>query len=127
MTDFDYNSLVSGNAGTVWKHRKYAPEDYFVTIRMTDFYGARVEVMENDEGEEEEYICIPRKSNDMLKTERNNILCTFRATVAERATNRYTHVLKQVLSDEITDKRKKLGFKIPLIGHMRPVGFKSDR
>lgn len=125
IEDIDYNSIVQSNEGVVPSSKAYSSNDWFVTVRLSDFYGARIETMETDEQTETDFLCIPIKDNGLLRTSRNNVLVTFKATMAGRVNNRFTHTLRQVIDMDVIEKRKKLGFDIPTIGHMRPANYKK--
>lgn len=125
MSDFDFDKIVSDNGGVIPKNKVYNANEWYITVRLSDFLGSRVETLEDEDGIEKEYVCIPLKHNGITRTSRNNIQCTFKATVAERATERYSHVLQQVMEKEDYQYRRELGYKVPLIGHMRTTSFKK--
>lgn len=116
--------MVSDSGSVVPRGKNYAPNEWYVTVRLSDFFNSRIETMETDYGEEEG-IFIPFEHSGIKRTSRNNVMITFKALLGERATERYTHVLTPMMDIEDYAYWKQLGFKIPFMGHMRPSNFKN--
>lgn len=128
----DYNELTRtkdgvGNA-VVRPGKVYDSNGWYVTVRLSDLFDARLDMVEDPySGDEEMCVCIPIRKNNILVTSKKNALITFKASVAERPTDRYTHVLTQVLEADHIRMRTDAGFSKIIVGHMRPVGFKPER
>lgn len=130
IDDFDYSALTEDNLGDNEIHVKgrkvYDGNSWFITLRLSDFFDARYEKLEDPmTGEDELCVCIPIRKNGILYTKRRNAVITVKATLAQKPSNRYTHLITMLLDDEQEALMKQCGFYKPFIGHMRPKNFKK--
>ena len=130
IEDFDYSALTEDNSAdneiNVKGRKVYDGNSWYITIRLSDFFDARYEMLEDPmTGDEETCICIPLRKNGILYTDRRNAILTVKATLAQRPSTKYTHLITQILDDEQANIIKKTGFFKPYIGHMRPKNFKK--
>lgn len=132
--DIDYGALTTlveeeegGNGGFVQigGPALYCGEDYYVTVRLSDFHDARVLEDENPAtGEPERGVFIPIRSNGLLVTPSRKIMATFRMEQSLTPSPKATHRLMQVLDRDVANERKKLGFAIMPMGFARPTRYK---
>lgn len=135
MDDLDYKSLTSaqscGEEPLVRQNKianTYDGRGFYVTLRLSDMQGA--EIIERDADNAVGYergIFIPFKANDLLVTSKKNVIAVFRAEVSQVPSPKYTHLLSQVVSGDVVEARRRLGFKFGFVGHMRPFGHNKNK
>lgn len=128
--DIDFSELTKKDVNapvTIDGRKVYGTDSYFVTLRLTDFFGARYERLANeDTGEEEFGVFIPIRPNNILVSPKKKAIVTFKAEVSQIPSTKYTHVLSPILEREHYVERKSLGYDVPFMGFMRPTGFKKQ-
>lgn len=133
--NIDFNALTTkevesifSEGCTVRPNKMYDGGSFFVTIRLSDFFDARILEEESlQDGSPERGIFIPIRNNGLLVTKNKNVLTTFKMEVAQVQSPKYTHIVTQVVDPDVVKERKKLGFKMPLMGFARPINWKKKK
>lgn len=120
LTSFDGDG---GSSGTITGMKVYDGHSYFITVRLSDIFGAELtEVDDPETGEPRRGIFIPFRNSGLTVTPKKNVLLVCKAELAQVVSSKYTHLLTQIADKNIQIERQKLGFKSGFVGHMRPVG-----
>lgn len=132
--NFDYGALTERDDGEtptafVKPNNVYNHGDEYITVRLSDFLGSIITEYDYDDGRPPQRgIFIPFKINDILVTSKKNVLVTFRKSLAQVPSSKYTHIITQVMSREAIEERRKHGYKSQqIVGHARPCNFKKEK
>lgn len=130
--NFDYGALTEREDGEtptafVKSNKVYKPDEEYITIRLSDFVESVITEHDYDDGRPPQRgIFIPFKINDLLVTSKKNVLVTFKKSLAQVASSKYTHIITQVLSRDAIEERRNKGFNSQqIVGHARPCNFKK--
>ena len=130
--DFDYSTLTSYGDGEdtgapITGVKVYDGRGYYVTVRLSDIRGSRLEECENPEtGEPERGLFIPFQHSGVTVTPKKNVLAVYKMEMAQVQSVKYTHLLKQVVDRFVDEYWRKLGFHHAYDGHARPIGYKKN-
>lgn len=120
LTSYDGDG---GSSGTITGMKVYDGHSYFITVRLSDIFGAELtEVDDPETGEPRRGIFIPFRNSGLTVTPKKNVLLVCKAQMAQVASSKYTHLLTQIIDKTVAEARKKLGFQQNYIGHMRQAG-----
>lgn len=132
--DLDYGALTSMEDGEmptsyIKPNKVYKADEEYITIRLSDFVESVILEHDYEDGRPPvRGIFIPFKINDLLVTSKKNVLVTFKKTLAQVPSQKFTHILTQVLSREAIDARRSIGFNTQqIVGHARPCDFKNKK
>lgn len=102
--------------------------NYEGTIKFTNFIGARVQEIEDDDGIVEECIVIPIEKNGFKKSRYNNVYCQLFINES-RYSNTFldSHYFRLRVDKEHCKRMEELGFKSPFVGSMKPTKFKYNQ
>lgn len=94
--------------------------NYIVKFVLTNFFGASVKMVENEDGELEECVCIPLERNDLKKSNKGRVSAYFFMTKTQVA-NMYgwTHYLKQKVNPAFLRKINKMGYSMFYAGNAK--------
>lgn len=100
------------------------PNSGVMKIVLTSFLGARVETVLDEEGNEEQCVCIPIDRNN-LRIGRTGKVSAYAFVNKTRNANRYgwTHYLKLKYNTNFVKKVNEMGFDIPYIGNIKPANY----
>lgn len=134
MTDdkIDYASLVEDSddekSSQVRSVRVYDGREEYVTVKLSDFLDAVICEHDYEDGRPpQQGIFIPFRVNDIFVSPKRNVMVTFKKTLAQIPSAKYTSILTQVLSQETAAERRKLGYNTPIIGTARPIDWKNKK
>lgn len=102
-------------------------KNYTLRILLTNFLGARVMDIENQDGIMERGVFIPLDMNGLHETNRGNV--AFHAFVTERITacvDGSSHYIKLKMNSDALKKINDMGYETPFIGSMRPSSLKPS-
>lgn len=120
LTSYDGDG---GSSGPITGMKVYDGHSYFITVRLSDIFGAELtEVDDPETGEPRRGIFIPFRNSGLTVTPKKNVLLVCKAQMAQVASSKYTHLLTQIIDKTVAEARKKLGFQQNYIGHMRQAG-----
>jgi hypothetical protein len=123
-----YDELTSyggenSHSGPIMGMKVYDGHSYFITVRLSDIFGAELtEVDDPETGEPRRGLFLPFKNSGLTVTPKKNVLLVCKAQMAQVASSKYTHLLTQIIDKTVAEARKKLGFQQNYIGHMRQAG-----
>lgn len=102
----------------------YNKDNYVVKLVLTSFWGGRTQLVENENGDLEECVCIPLDRNDLKKNKRGQVTAYAFMTQATRA-NMYgwTHYLKPKVNPNFLKKLNEQGYANPYIGNAKKGNF----
>lgn len=98
--------------------------NYEATLRLTSFIDARVQELEDSNGNMEECVVIPLEKNGLRFTNKNHVAC--KLFVTERMSpSKYgeTHYIKMKTNKEHVAKMDSLGYTNPYLGEMHPTHY----
>lgn len=126
-----YAELTSYGDGMEPIHgvKVYDGSNSYITVRLSDLPFAEItEVDDTETGEPRKGLFIPFRNSGLTVTSKHNVLLVCKAQVAQVASEKYTHLLTQVMDIATADELRRLGYRTCFIGHMRPCGFrKTDK
>ena len=95
-------------------------ENGLLELMLTKFTNARVETIEDVDGNYVEGVFIPLKDNN-LKVAKNNHVYAYAYIMESHFPHKYgwTHYLKMKVSKEFTKTLAKRGYEVPFIGHAK--------
>lgn len=100
--------------------------NYEALMKLSNFINARVEELENREGEKEMCLVIPMEINGLYKTRNGNVFC--KMFVNERVSftsDGNTHSFRAMINPTLNAKLVSLGYESPYLGTMKPSRFKT--
>lgn len=135
MSDIDdiYAELTSfdgdgGSSGPITGMKVYDGHSYFITVRLSDIFGAELtEVDDPETGEPRRGIFIPFRNSGLTVTPKKNVLLVCKAELAQVPSSKYTHLLTQIMDRSDAAEQHKLGYKQGFIGHARPATSKKNQ
>lgn len=93
-------------------------------IVLTDFLGARVEKIMNENGNYEEFVCIPVNRNGLRIGRTGKVSAYgFVSKTRNANLNEWTHYIKLKCKPEFVAKLDSLGYKVPYIGNLKPSNY----
>lgn len=94
--------------------------NYIVKFVLTNFFGASVQLVENEDGDLEECVCIPLERNNLKRSKRNQVSAYFFMTKTQVA-NMYgwTHYLKQKVHPDFLKKINDMGYSMFYAGNAK--------
>lgn len=95
-------------------------KNFLIRLVLTQFIGASIKMVDNEDGCLEECVCIPLERNNLKKTPNNNV----NVYVFMNHTNKvnyygWTHYLKMKISPVFLKKLKDLGMENPFLGNAK--------
>lgn len=99
--------------------------NYMMNLKLTNFIGSKVIMVENADGIEEKGVFIPLDMNDLKVTDKGHVYAN--AFVSEKKTNTLddnSHYIKQKASKAHVKMITELGYKMPYLGSLRPSKYK---
>ncbi|MBQ1469779.1 MAG: hypothetical protein IIZ29_02865 [Schwartzia sp.] len=106
----------------------YDGKGYYVTVRLSDIRGSRIEECENPETCEPEMgLFIPFKHSGVTVTSKKNVQATYDMSMAQVPSTRHTHLLRQIVDRDVEEHWRKLGFHHAFDGFASPKGFKKRK
>lgn len=94
---------------------------YTMQINLTNFFDARIEQCEDENGYVEEGVFIPLVKNDLKKNFKGAV-CAYcyinKITFPDRKYD-WTHLIRLKMSTSFAQKMKELGYKSPYLGNIR--------
>ena len=125
LTSYDGDG---GSSGTITGMKVYDGHSYFITVRLSDIFGAELtEVDDPETGEPRRGIFIPFRNSGLTVTPKKNVLLVCKAELAQVSSSKYTHLLTQIMDSSEAAAQQKLGHKQGFIGHARPTGQKPQK
>lgn len=98
-----------------------------MTFKLTNFYGSRVEMLEDEDGNKVECVVIPLAQNG-LKVCPSNGAVYLNAFVNEKVLNhdKHTHYITQYCVKEHLNNLRELGYPAPRLGYMDASVYKPS-
>lgn len=129
MSEDIYSELTSydgDSGGSNVSIRVYDGSTYYITLRLSDMVGAELTEMETADGMKRG-IFIPYKEGGLTVTPKRNVLAVFKASLAQVASPKYTHLLSQIVDKDTEAMRKGMGFIQTYVGFMRKAEHKINK
>ena len=96
--------------------------DYKFKIILSNFLGAYVKDMENENGEDEPYICIPLRRNGLIVGATKKISVYMLMKIPRVPLfNGWTHTIIMHATQTTREMVKAMGLSFPIMGNARPV------
>lgn len=127
-TEIDYSELTSygegeESSGPITGVKVYDGNSYFITVRLSDIFGAELtEVDDPETGEPRRGLFLPFKNSGLTVTPKKNVLLVCKGELAQVVSSKYTHLLTQIMDRSDAAEQHKLGYKQGFLGHMRQAG-----
>lgn len=98
-----------------------------MSFKLTNFFGTRIETLENEEGEREECVVIPMARNGLKVSEANNAVYV-NAFVSAKGMkhDKRTHYITQYCVKEHLARLRELGYEAPRLGYLESSTFKPS-
>lgn len=117
-----------GSSGPITGMKVYDGHSYFITVRLSDIFGAELtEVDDPETGEPRRGIFIPFRNSGLTVTPKKNVLLVCKMELAQVSSPRYTHLLTQVTDPADAAAQRSLGYRQGFVGHARPAGRKTTK
>lgn len=103
---------------------KEIPAHAILKFVLTNFLGARVDEVMNEEGNMERCVCIPLDRNNLHEGRTGKVSAYAFVNKTQNA-NQYgwTHYLKLKFNPNFANKVKELGYDIPYVGNLKPSNY----
>lgn len=96
--------------------------NYKLKVTLSDYLGAYVKDMENENGEDEPYICIPLRRNGFIVGPTKKIYAYLLMKIPRIPLfNGWTHTVLMHAAQDVRDMVKAMGLTFPIIGKARPL------
>ena len=94
--------------------------NFVLKFVLTNFLGANISYVENEEGELEECVCIPLERNNLKKNSKNQV-SAYAFMTKTMSVNKFgwTHYLKMKIDPNFLKKINKIGLKNPYLGNAK--------
>lgn len=101
--------------------------NYFLSFKLTNFYGSRVETLEDEDGNKEECVVIPLKRNGLKVSDANGAVYV-NAFVNEKVQthDKHTHYITQYCVRDHLSYLRELGYPAPRLGYMDKSVYKPS-
>lgn len=98
--------------------------NYIIRIVLTNFLGARIAQVENENGDMEECVCIPLERNNLKKNKRNQVSAYSFMTKCDAANAfGWSHYLKLKTNPDFVKRCDELGIKTPYLGNAKESNY----
>lgn len=103
---------------------KDIPAHAILKFTLTNFLGARLDEVMDEEGNMEKCVCIPIDRNN-LRVSTNGKVSAYAFVNKTRNANQYgwTHYLKLKLNPNFVQKINSLGYDAPYVGNLKPANY----
>ena len=131
--NFDFDAMTSygdGDDGGAFfgSAKVYSGQGFIVSVRLTDIRGSRFEECENpDTGEMERGLFIPLRHSGLFVTPRRAVIANYDMGLAQVASAKYTHLLRQIVDADIEEWWRKLGYWHDFDGFAYPKGYRKGK
>ena len=99
--------------------------NYFMSFKLTNFFGSRVERLEDENGDVEECVVIPLKRNGLKVSDANNaVYVNAFVTAKSMKHDKKSHYITQYCVKEHLANLRELGYEAPKLGYMEASSFK---
>lgn len=96
-------------------------KNYDLVIKLTNFFGARLMPIENEEGFIEDCLIIPLERNGLKPSPSKNVYANLYMTkTMNGCVKGWTHYLRMKVCKKAYAKLKELGYEIPYMGNAKP-------
>lgn len=98
--------------------------NYILKINLTNFHGSRIAMVENENGDLEECVCIPLERNDLKKNRKNQVNAYAFMTKAIFSNSwGWTHYLKAKVNPNFLKKQDSLGLRNCYLGNAKDSNY----
>lgn len=98
--------------------------NYILKLVLTNFLGARIQSVENENGDMEECVCIPLDRNDLKKNRRNQVSAhAFMTKTMVANMYGWTHYLKMKVNPNFLKRINELGYQCPYLGNAKDSNY----
>lgn len=102
-------------------------QNYTVKLKLSNYFGARVMTVENDEGFLEECLVIPIEQNDIYVAKNKDAYCQVYMTKTMNGNLKgWTHYLRMKVGKARYKKLLELGYEIPYLGNAKPSSWDTN-
>lgn len=106
---------------------KQLRECYRMRIMLTDFLRARIQEVENEQGDLEKCVCIPIKDNGIYVSKGNSAIVDIEMIKTKiKSPFGWTHGVRQVPFSSLLDAYKSHGVRLPFIGSGKKLSSYRD-
>lgn len=103
---------------------KNSEGNYILKLVLTNFFGASIKSIENENGDMEECVCIPLDRNNLKKNKRNQVTAySFMTKTMTANMYGWTHYLKMKVDPNFLKKINEQGFRCPYLGNARDSNY----
>lgn len=101
--------------------------NYFMSFKLTNFYGSRVEMVEDEDGGKEECVVIPLARNGLKVCESNGaVYVNAFVNSKDMRHDKHTHYITQYCVKEHLAQLRELGYEAPRLGYMDASVYKTS-
>lgn len=102
-------------------------KNYDLAIKLTNFFGARLMPIENEDGFLEECLVIPLERNGLKPSPSKNVYANVYMTkTMNGCVKGWTHYLRMKVKKDAYLKLKSLGYEIPYLGNAKPSAWNEN-
>lgn len=95
--------------------------NYTLQLKLSNYIGAKIVQIEDDEGFIEDCLVIPIKKNDLSVSKSNNVYAKLFMTKSMNGTIKgWSHYLRMKVGREAYNKMLELGYSVPYLGNAKP-------
>ena len=107
--------------------QKFEDKNYDIAIKLTNFFGARLMPIENEEGFLEECLVIPLERNGLKPSPSKNVYANVYMTkTMNGCVKGWTHYLRMKVKKDTYAKLKSLGYEVPYLGNAKPSSWDKN-
>lgn len=100
-------------------------ENYTLQLKLSNYIGARIMPIENDEGFLEDCLVIPIDVNDLCVSSAKNVYAQmFMTKTLNGNLKGWTHYIRMKVCGERYRKLLSLGYEVPYLGNAKPSSWK---
>ncbi len=98
--------------------------NYILKFVLTNFHGSQIKMVENENGDLEECVCIPLERNDLKKNKKNQVTAyAFMTKAIFSNAWGWTHYLKQKVNPNFLKKMGSLGISCAYLGNAKDSNY----
>ena len=107
--------------------QKTNDKNYDIAIKLSNFFGAKIMTIENEEGYFEECLVIPLERNGLKPSPSKNVYANVYMTkTMNGCVKGWTHYLRMKVNKATYSKLKSLGYDIPYLGNAKPSSWDKN-